>query len=274
MSLVTLNFESHYLHGSTTVSIILPDRVRDQHPKEFYTNSRKYKVLWLLHGTFGDHSDWIRKTRIELYACEKDLIVVMPGALNSDYSNWDNCMLGYSMFDYLPEELMPLIHNWFPASNKREDNFIAGLSMGGAGAVKYAINHPEMFAAVASLSSPVKNLRKIYADPDSPLDRRSINRVNNVGGVEAYFNSYENTWDKLADLAARGVLPRLFFACGTKDFMYDEYLEFKKFADEIKLDATFEEIEGYAHEWRFWDITIQHALSFFDLDLQDSGNPY
>ena len=118
MSLVTMDFESQYLNGQTTISVILPDFLKyspytfmsqpAQPAREFYESDRKYKVLWLLHGTFGDHSDWLRRSNIELYACEKDLIVVMPSALNSDYSNWDNCMVGYSAFDYLVEELMPL----------------------------------------------------------------------------------------------------------------------------------------------------------------------
>lgn len=70
MSLVTMNFESQYLNSSHKISVILPDKPRNISPEEFYGNNKKYKVLWLLHGTFGDHSDWVRKTNIELYACE------------------------------------------------------------------------------------------------------------------------------------------------------------------------------------------------------------
>ena len=143
MALVQMNFESRYLNNNHEISIILPDMPRDKTPAEFYGSGRKYKVLWLLHGTFGDHSDWIRKSNIELYACEKDLIVVMPSGLNANYANWEHFSIGYNMYDYLTEELMPLIYNWFPASDKREDNFIAGLSMGGSGTLVYALNHPE-----------------------------------------------------------------------------------------------------------------------------------
>ena len=131
MALATLNFESQFLNGNTTVSIILPDKTRDVSPDAFYGSGQKYPVLWLLHGTFGDHSDWVRKSMVEIYAREQDLVVVMPSALNSDYSNWDQCMMGYGMFDYLTQELMPVVYNWFPVSDRREDNFIAGLSMGG-----------------------------------------------------------------------------------------------------------------------------------------------
>ena len=127
MALVQFYHESRYLKGNQQVWIILPDLAKDKTPTEFYGSGNKYKVLWLLHGTFGDASDWVRKSNVELYAIERDLIVVMPSALNSNYSNWDGYMMGYSMFDYLIEELMPIVYGWFPASNKREDNFIAGL---------------------------------------------------------------------------------------------------------------------------------------------------
>ncbi len=83
-------------------------------------------MLWLLHGTFGDHTDWLRKSSIELYACEKDLIVVMPSALNSDYNNWDHCMMGYAMYDFLTEELMPLVYNWFPVLGQARGQFHLG----------------------------------------------------------------------------------------------------------------------------------------------------
>ena len=83
MSLIHYNFESQYLNNNTDVNIILPDKPRDKTPEEFYGSGKKYKVLWLLHGTFGDYTDWIRKSNIELYACERDLIVVMPSGLST-----------------------------------------------------------------------------------------------------------------------------------------------------------------------------------------------
>ena len=101
MALLTLNFESQYLAGSTQISVILPDKTRDKTPAEFYRDGQKYPVLWLLHGTFGDNTDWVRRTNIELYASRKNLIVVMPSALNSNYSNWPEMMMGYNMYPYL-----------------------------------------------------------------------------------------------------------------------------------------------------------------------------
>lgn len=274
MSLMQFTFESQYLQGNTTISVIMPDKPRGITPEQFYGSGERYKVLWLLHGTYGDHSDWLRKSNIELYACEKDLIVVMPSALNTNYANWENFSLGYNMYDYFFKELMPLIYNWFPASNKREDNYIAGLSMGGRGTCVYAFNHPELFAGAAILSACPRDTDWIREN-DPRLWTRTEGCIANRGGYEAYQASYENTWRILDEAVEKGVkLPKLYFACGTDDHLWKVYNYFKKHAETIGLDATFEEIAGYKHEWRFWDLTIQKALRFFGLNEMDKGNAF
>jgi S-formylglutathione hydrolase FrmB len=172
---------------------------------------------------------------------------------------------------------MPLIYGWFPVSDKREDNFIAGLSMGGRGTIKYAVNHPDKFAAAAVLSAAPQDFSKLgpgapgLLDTDNP---RMVNTIKNAGGLEAYINSNENVWAIIDKLAGTGKLPRLMFACGKEDMLYPNYLAFKEHAKEIDLDAEWFELEGYHHEWRFWDIAIQKALTFFGLDDTQRGNPF
>ena len=270
MSLLTINFESQYLNNNHQVDIILPDKPREQAPEAFYRSGARYRVLWLLHGTYGDQSDWVRKSNIELYAEEKNLAVVMPPALNSNYSNWCDTMLGYRMYDYLTEELMSLVYGWLPVSDRREDNFIAGLSMGGRGTIKYAVNHPDRFAAAAILSAAPMDLTEMrpghphpLMDPENP---RTRNTLRNAGGLEAFRDSNENVWAIIDRLAGTGKLPRLMFACGEDDrLVYAKYLEFKAHADQIGLDAHWYSLPGYGHEWRFWDLAIQEAMTFFGL---------
>jgi putative tributyrin esterase len=273
VSVLTMNFESQYLNSNHEISLILPDNPPRMAPRQFYGSGQKYKVLWLLHGTFGDHSDWIRRTNIELYACEKNLAVVMPSALNSNYSNWDHCMMGFGMYDYITEELMPMIYNWFPISDKREDNYIAGLSMGGRGTIKFAVNHPDKFCAAAVLSASPENFHMLtdeYLHSDDGFARRLLGMIENAGGMEAFLHSTENVWDIIDSLAISGKLPRLLFACGIADtVIYNKLMVFQKHAKEIGLNAEFWTLEGYRHEWRFWDLAIQHALEFFG--LKDTG---
>ncbi|MCI5650483.1 MAG: alpha/beta hydrolase [Fusicatenibacter sp.] len=278
MALLTLNFESQYLSGGTQISVILPDKQRSLTPEQFYRSDKKYKVLWLLHGTFGDHTDWIRRTKIELYASKKNLVVVMPSALNSNYSNWPDTMMGYNMYDYVIKELMPLIYGWFPVSDKREDNFIAGLSMGGRGTIKFAVNFPELFAAAAVLSAaPIdfSTLRHGHESPIHDLDNpRMKTTIANAGGLEAYLNSEENVWAIIDRMAGTGRLPRLLFATGEEDeIVYQNYLTFQEHCREIGLEAEWFHLPGYKHEWAFWDIAIEYALDFFGLE-DDGGNPF
>lgn len=275
MTLVHLNFNSKYLSGNTDVNILLPERPGRQDPEDFYTAGRKYPVLWLLHGTFGDYSDWLRKSNVELYAGEKNLIVVMPSAQNADYANWPQFGIGYHAYDYLLQELMPLVYGWFPASARREDSFIAGLSMGGRGAITYSWAHPEKFAAAYSMSWVPQNMREIAAQlqaagvqPATEKDRlgreRNRIRLQNAGGPEAYLASPYNTWDRAAEMAGRRDMPKTYFSCGMEDtVMYRRFREFRTYAEEVGLPAEFTELEGYGHEWPFWDRELRRAIDIF-----------
>ncbi len=285
MALVHLNVNSKYLSGNTDVNIVLPDLPRGVSPQEFYMSGKKYPVMWLLHGTFNDYSQWVRMTNVELYAEEKNLIVVMPTAHNTDYANWPGFGTGYNMFDYVTEELMPLIYGWFPASQAREDNFIAGLSMGGRGAIMFAYEYPEKFAAVYSMSCVPQDIRPAAEDamsdeppanPWAALDRaRTMARLNNTGGLEGYLDGPQNTWDKTAEVAKREGNPKMYFTCGTKDFvMYKHFVKFRKYAEELGLDAEFTEVEGFNHEWRFWDMCVQDAINKFLPGDDKAGNAF
>lgn len=270
MAFAAFDFESQYLHMNTKVGVILPNLPHGANPEEFYRQKgKKYRVLWLLHGTYGDYSDWIRKSRIELYAARYDLIVVMPSALNSNYTNWRTFAQGYYMDDYLIRELMPLVQAYFPASGKREDNFIAGLSMGGNGALKYAVNYPERFAAAAVLSSVARDYSGDFLEEERRKGKsRFDNLINNFGGMEGFADSDINIrkrLEKLADQNKLTSLPKLFFAYGNKDHGYGSFINFLDYAEKKRIPLTYEIIPGYRHEWRFWDLAIQDALNFFGI---------
>ena len=264
MAFLRANINSQYLGGNTHINFILPDKAWGQDAAEFYSSGARYKVLWLLHGGMGDYSDWVRKSDIELYATEKNLIVVMPSALNSSYAN----IGGYNMYDFLVKELMPFVYNWLPASDKREDNYIAGLSMGGGGTLKYVLGFPDKFAGAAVLSAAASDPREMFrGKAGGPMaeyaERMKKEALEKYGSEEGYLASEENLWDRLKEKSQAGLLPKFYCACGTKDFGIDGFRKFEEYARSFGLEAKFEEIEGYAHEWRFWDLTIQHALEYW-----------
>lgn len=263
MALLHLSFTSKYLCGTTDVNVILPDLSYGQEPKELYGSGARYKVLWLLHGTYGDYSDWLRKSSAELYACEKKVAVVMPTAMNSNYIDWKTFSMGYNFYSYFFEELMPLVQGWLPVSCRREDNFIAGLSMGGRGTCVYALNHPECFAAAYSFSASPNPLKE--PDLSSPFAAREVTLINNFGGMDGYRKSPLNLWDRAKQCVEEGVdLPKMYFACGDKDpIAYQPFCAFRTYAKEIGFHAEFHELPGFSHEWRFWDLCLQDALDRF-----------
>ncbi len=292
MSLVHFQFESQCLCGNTDVNIVLPDKPRDCSPEDFFGSGKRYKVLWLLHGTFGDYSDWLRKSNIELYACERDLIVVMPSGLNAMYENWGNFCLGFQCFNYLFEELMPLITNWFPASKDPKDHFVAGLSMGGRGALRYGLARPEKFGGIASLSYVPWNYEKpeelAQMKTIAAMDRRELethagtcegefnpgstmlrhrNDMDKWGGLDAYLASPENAWPRMKDFAKLENPPKLYLCCGTEDPLFytnGNYDAFLEYLDGLGLDYAHSEGPG-AHEWRVWDRDIQLVMDYFGL---------
>lgn len=264
-------FESRYLQGNTYVDVILPDLPRRLTAEEFYRSGAKYPVLWLLHGTHGDASDWQRRTCIEHYACERNVIVVMPSAQNSNYSNWENYAIGYNMYDFVLKELMPIIYGWYPASDKPEDNYIAGLSMGGRGTMKFAFNHPELFHKAAILSACPVDYSQLSPDNPNPVlnttNYRMKNIIDNAGGLEKFLDSYENLWAICEEKGPKGELPELMFAVGTEDTLIYENLKiFKAHMDELGFKPYYYVVEGYRHEWRFWNVAIEKALDFFGLE--------
>ena len=100
-------------------------------------------------------------------------------------------------------------------------------------------------------------------DAEGLVAERTRNRLENSGGLAAYPASPQNTWDRTAEIAKRTDMPKLYFSCGTKDFMYQHFQKFRAYAQELGLKAEFTETEGYDHEWRFWEKCIQDALEKF-----------
>lgn len=289
MALLHLDFESQYMGANQDVNIIVPDKPRECTPEQFYGNGSKYRVLWLLHGTFGGYSDWIRKSNIETYACEHDLIVVMPGIGNADYEEWNTFGLGLDSDGYIARELMPLVHHWLPASSERKDNYIAGLSMGGAGALHFALKYPDKFAACASLSYAPScletqrtqleelfsmNRKELLQIPDVMHSRlRSYNRMHRYDSVEEFLQSDSNLYRRLwnADFSE---LPALSFYCGDSDpLMWEAFCSLRKEMEEKSMPVHFYEGTG-SHEWRVWERDIQRAFTEFGFTGEAKGNAF
>lgn len=257
MALIECRFFSEVLGLSTSMTVILPQQTRNQIGMETVQVKEKHPTLWLLHGMSDDDSIWLRRTSIERYVAPLGIAVVMPQVHRSFYVDME---YGYNYWTFLSEELPQIARSFFPLSEAREDNFVAGLSMGGYGALKWALRQPERFAAAASLSGGV-NRAKPPAQ-NSPAGFKDYHLVFGDKKVEGTENDL--FWlIKQADQSV-GPKPKIYQCCGTEDFLYEDNVLFRDACRKTNLDFTYEEEPG-THEWGYWDQKIQDVLNWLPL---------
>lgn len=291
MSEYTINLRSSILAGPTDLSVIVPDPQSGRSAREFYGSGKQYKVLWLLHAGCGDRHDWLRNTNVGRYAQEREVIVVIPNALNSDFANHPQFADGYNFSDFFFDELMPFIHNWFPASAQPKDNFLSGISMGAAGAWMYSLFRPEQFGGIAPIASSLKNYTFLepyrdmtsaefraramadrtafptgYGDPKSGIKGKEINMIAKYPTVGDFLDSYEHTWNRFSEVVAAGRLPRIYLACGTEDRSYQKILQFRQYAEDVGAQGiTYDFIPGEGGGFEFWNAVIPKMMDFFGM---------
>ena len=149
MALIQVNFVSKSLMRTVPIQVILPvDKfsLSDKPLRE----EKPFKTLYLLHGIFGNYTDWVTNTRIQKWAEKKNLAVVMPSGDNAFYV--DDPAGGNLYGQFIGQELVDITRRMFPLSRKREDTFIGGLSMGGFGAMRNGLKYHETFGCVISFS--------------------------------------------------------------------------------------------------------------------------
>lgn len=255
LALVTCHFFSEALGLSTSMTVILPQQTSTQIGMNNVRVGTEHPTLYLLHGLSDDDTIWLRRTSIERYVASMGLAVVMPQVHRSFYTDME---FGGKYWTFISEELPMIARDFFHLSSKREDNFVAGLSMGGYGAFKLALRNPDKFAAAASLSGALN-----IAKADAPLPEHHLIFGN---------RQVEGTEDDLLHLVAQvdkssGPKPKLFQCCGTEDFLYEDNLTFKHLCENTSLDFTYREGPGN-HEWGYWDAKIQEVLAWLPLQSQ------
>ena len=258
MSVVRYTFFSEVLREQVNVNVILPsfEGWRDrQGSKAYYGEYGRKKTLYIMHGGSDDCSLYLRRTRIEEYAMEHDLAVVMPEVKNSFYSNMVH---GKNYFTYISEELPRVMESVFPLTHDPKERFVLENSMGFHGAIKWALNCPGFFAAAAGMSG-AGDLEELGF-----YDRMPDRIINSFGTLEEYRGSYNDFKFLYKKHLAEGVsLPRLYACCGTEDGFYPGAKKFAVDGKEAGLPILFEEGPG-GHDWAFWDkwlpVMLDHML--------------
>ena len=250
MAFINLKFHSETLGMMTEVYVVIPQQqTNGEIGISTKAKDTKYKCLYLLHGLSDDHSGWLRRTSIERYASQHGICVVMPAAAKSFYTDMK---YGMKYYTFIAKELPRIIREFLNVSDKREDNYIAGLSMGGYGALKIGLRECDTFCAAAGLS-PVAELS--YDEWHRSLFVPIWGESNFVPNEDNLFYLAE----KQNDNPNR---PRLYIGIGTKDALYPGVQRLKKKLEGLDYDFTYRESEGRDHTWDFWDEYIQYVLEW------------
>jgi S-formylglutathione hydrolase FrmB len=247
MAFIQCNFSSETLAIGVSMNVLLPD------PKPGQPADMKYPTLFLLHGLSDDHTAWMRYTSIERYVRNKQIAVVMPAVNRSFYTDMAG---GFPYWTFISQELPAKARAYFPLSDKREDTFAAGLSMGGYGAFKLALRRPDLFAAAASLSGAL--------DINGNKDRWARD-FRYIFGEDAPIPPDDDLFllaEKVA--ASDGPKPKLYQACGTDDYLYPANRKFLDHSRSLGLDLEYEDGPG-GHTWDLWDDNIRRVLEWLPI---------
>lgn len=242
--LVHLQFSSKSLALKTDVYVIKPDYINKEKPVH---------ILYLLHGYTGDYTDWIRYTNIEKASAGLNLFVVMPSGYNTFYVNVDG---GMQVRDYLVVELPELINETFGIKPDRDHTYIAGLSMGGYGALKTALYYPDKYKKVASFSAPIDINRSVKA---TTLTLRKKQ-------YEMLFGDKIDVADDPIEIVKtyKHIDQDIYISCGSEDTLLDHNDDFHQLLMDLKIPHTYVKRPG-SHTWDFWGYEIEEALKFFKL---------
>lgn len=273
MALIQVNFFSKSLMRTVPLNVVLPvDKL--MFPGMPVRPEAPYKTLYLLHGVFGSYIDWVSGTSVQRWADEKDLAVVMPSGENMFYVDQEKSNNLYGQ--YIGRELVEITRKMFPLSRKKEDTFIAGLSMGGFGALRNGLKYHDTFGYIGGLSSALVLDGIDERTNDSPMFISRRDYAESVfGDLSKVGESDMNPeWLVRTLSAGKADLPKVYLTCGTEDSLLEVNRKMRDVMKECGVDVTYEEGPG-GHDFDFWNRHIKKFIDWLPLEGMagiNSGN--
>ncbi len=270
MAVFQVNFMAETLGRTVPLYVILPTDKTYFPGMPRREEGKPYKTLYLLHGVVGSYVDWLYGTRIQRWAEERDLAVVMPSGDNSMYL--DHAVDRYG--EFVGKELVEFTRKSFPLSHKREDTYIGGLSMGGFGAMRNGLKYHDTFGAIISLSGAFVMDESILVEikePRFPSETQAFRHQVYGEDLEKALVSDRNPKYLVEQLAKEKIqFPDIYMACGEDDFLMKNNEGFVKVLTDHRVPHVFEKGPG-SHEWDFWDTYIKRALEWLPLESISAG---
>jgi S-formylglutathione hydrolase FrmB len=250
----TVQFASKLVGKTLPYNVLLPVDYEQRAAR-----TKRYPVLYLLHGLTGHYTNWLEHTHPADYARAYNLIIIMPEGNDGWYT--DSVSAPADKYEsYILKELIPDVQRRYRAIDARDGRAIAGLSMGGYGALKFGVKYPEMFAFAGSMSGALgaaswteadlrgfefiwRTLVPVFGPEDSPV--RKANDVNKL----------------FRELPASrfATLPYVYLDCGTEDSLLPTNRSFVDILLAQKIPHEYRQLPG-THAWPYWDAQVQEIL--------------
>ncbi len=271
MAIVKVNFFSESLLRMVNFMAVIPIDKREMDGESLRSKEQPLKTLYLFHGLYGGEYDWLTSTRIFKWAKDRNLAVILPAGENSFYNNTLHNYYG----TFVGEELVRFTRTMFRLSDKREDTFVGGLSMGALGAFYSAFRYPDTFGYVGALSTAA--LAGGYPPDEGAgvglMDRRSF--FETVFGPETDFAGSGADYNQLArDMGKSGKpLPKIFMAVGKDDPLLEVNRAYHGVLEQAGMSVDYREDEG-AHDWAFWDRNLYRFLEWLPVERHPAVKIY
>ena len=235
-------------------------------PTGFEKSEKQYPVVYLLHGLYGNYSNWDKSGGMKLVADELissgeacEMVIVMPNAGDSDVRNYQNGYFNVEDWpyeDFFYQEFLPEVEKKYRIIGDKEHRAIMGLSMGGGGSVVYSQRHPEMFSSCYAMSAWLDNKMGEVGGQNAKKDKLYIvaKSVSDNSAVDFVEKADEETVKKLRTV-------KWFIDCGDDDFLMDLSVLLYQNMRAKKIKAELR-IRNGVHNWEYWHTALRAALPF------------
>ncbi|MVM32209.1 esterase family protein [Spirosoma sp. HMF4905] len=262
----TLDVPSAAMNRTLRAAVVLP--------AQYKKAKQPFPVLYLLHGGTGSFRDWLTKvpdkTLLHQLADQYNIIIVTPDGDPTSYY-FDSPLIKTSQFEtFISKELIDKIDNTYRTVQDRKGRIIAGLSMGGHGAMYISSRHPDLYCAAGSMSGVMNINTSTWKVPADFAKSRSENFARLLGPPAAGDSPYPGyTMVTLADKLKANNLP-LIFDIGVDDFLIEGNRDLHRQLMENKTPHDYIERPG-AHTWDYWGNSLPYQLLFFSKILKMNG---
>jgi putative tributyrin esterase len=222
-------------------------------PHGYQSSGAQYRALYLLHGLTGDYLDWSTRTDLARIAQETQLVIVMPDGENSWYVNAAD--KGPRFEDYIADDLVKDVESKYRVIRSRYGRAIAGLSMGGYGALKIALKRPAVFAAAGGFSSALGVTDPKFDDALTAYKDQLYKTFGPAGSETRTANDILVIAGKTKPETA----PSLYLDCGTSDGLLESNRALVAVLQKHGLAYEYHEVPG-AHTWDYWNRRMEVFL--------------